>query len=166
MAKGKMTHSIGDLLVDFRSPLRGIDAIAHVCNCKGVMGGGIALQIRQQFPCAYSEYKDYENLKGLKLGTVSDARLANGKIIFNLHAQDDYDRGQLYRRFLNYEALYVALEYVQRCMRIQHQKCLGVPFLMGCDRAGGNWRVVHAMLEHIFCDNGMDVHTTEYDQTD
>jgi hypothetical protein len=32
----------------------------------------------------------------------------------------------------------------------RQQKILGVPYKMACDRAGGDWRVVNAMLETLF----------------
>lgn len=32
--------------------------IAHQCNCRGVMGAGLALQVRNKYSKVYSEYID------------------------------------------------------------------------------------------------------------
>ena len=33
------------------------DAILHQTNCKGVMGAGLALQIRNKYPDVYAKYR-------------------------------------------------------------------------------------------------------------
>ena len=36
---------------------KGLDALAHGCNCAGAMGKGIAVHFRERFPNMYGEYK-------------------------------------------------------------------------------------------------------------
>lgn len=49
------------------------DLIIHQVNCKGVMGGGIALEIRKRFPQVYNRYKEECNKYGNKcLGAFSN----------------------------------------------------------------------------------------------
>jgi O-acetyl-ADP-ribose deacetylase (regulator of RNase III) len=135
--------------------LKQCDAIAHCCNCKGVMGSGIALEIKNRIPSAYSAYKEHESLHRLKLGTVSsivpayqpDFVYSAEHQVYNMHAQADYGYG---KRQVNYEALYHCLGQVKSIMDDRQQKILGVPYNMACDRAGGDWRIVNAMLETIF----------------
>jgi O-acetyl-ADP-ribose deacetylase (regulator of RNase III) len=134
--------------------LKQCDAIAHCCNCKGVMGSGIALEIKNRIPSAYTAYKQYESLNRLKLGTVSSivpayqpAGFQYDHQVYNMHAQADYGYG---KRQVNYEALYHCLGQVKSIMDDRQQKILGVPYKMACDRAGGDWRVVNAMLETLF----------------
>jgi O-acetyl-ADP-ribose deacetylase (regulator of RNase III) len=143
----------GDLLKEFPTNL---DAIGHVCNCQGVMGSGIALVIKNQFPAAYSVYSAHmRHNTGIKLGTISVACVQPQKFIFNLHAQDRYGYDGF--RYINYEAIYSALEI----MRDHCIKCLiksvGFPMNMGCDRAGGDWRIVLAMLEVIFENTDIEI---------
>ena len=38
--------------------------IVHGCNCQGVMGGGVALSIRNQFPTVYNLYRKQYELQG------------------------------------------------------------------------------------------------------
>jgi hypothetical protein len=135
------------------------DAVAHCCNCKGVMGSGIALEIKNRIPSAYAAYKQYETAYGLKLGSVSsadaeyhllgqpDCVYGEGHQVYNLHAQAEYGYG---KRQVDYEALYVALETVKAVMNKRQQNILGVPYKMACDRAGGDWRIVNSMLESLF----------------
>ena len=64
------------------------EVIAHGCNCIGVMGGGIAFQIKNRFPVAFYRYMQRYESSGLNLG---DCQLVeydtNKKVIFNLMTQ-------------------------------------------------------------------------------
>ncbi len=115
-----------------------VDTVLHVVNCQGVMGSGIALQIKKRFPEAYEKYKQVELYQGLTLGGTS----GNDDIV-NLHAQDYYGRG---KRHLNYGAL------AQCLSKVKAIKTIGIPYLIGCDRAGGDWEVVKEMIDFILKD--------------
>jgi hypothetical protein len=41
-------------------------------------------------------------------------------------------------------------------------KQLGVPYKMASDRAGGDWRIVEAMLESVFDSTSIEVVVVEY----
>lgn len=127
-----------------------VDAIAHVCNCQGVMGSGIAQSIKMRYPSAYQAYRRFEEVNsGLRLGTISHAEVKPGKHVFNLHAQQFYGTD---KRYLDYEGLYVSLERMRSCMKVSKARVLGVPYNMGCDRAGGHWAIVESMLNVVFED--------------
>jgi O-acetyl-ADP-ribose deacetylase (regulator of RNase III) len=148
----------GDLLLHFADYSRPIvSAIAHVCNCQGVMGSGVALAIKTRYPEAYNAYKmeELKYINGLPLGTISFAAIRPDKHIYNLHAQRFY--GTDGRRYLDYEALYSSLEKVCDSMCNAGLKTLGVPYKMGSDRAGGDWNVVTAMLTSVFEPHGIKV---------
>ena len=148
----------GDLLLHFADYSRPVvSAIAHVCNCQGVMGSGLALAIKTRYPEAYAAYKNDElkYIGGLPLGTMSFAEIRPGKHIYNLHAQDFY--GKDGRRYLNYEALYVSLERVCKHMNTAGLETLGVPFCMGSGLAGGNWNIVQAMVIAVCKEYGIEV---------
>jgi O-acetyl-ADP-ribose deacetylase (regulator of RNase III) len=149
-------HVKGDLLDYYE---RGeIDVLGHVCNCQNVMSSGVALQIKNKYPYAYKAYVEYDTVYGLELGTVSWG-FDGDKAIANLHAQDDYGRG---RRQLDYEAFYKCLEEVKGMMLHKKYKTVGFPYLIGSDRAGGDFRIVLAMIEVVFED--MDVLIVEWDK--
>ena len=52
------------------------DIIAHQVNCMGVMGSGLAKQIRNKYPEVYANYKDYlKNYKGKILGCSTKCKI-------------------------------------------------------------------------------------------
>lgn len=154
----------GDLLEYFQNGE--CDAIAHCCNCQGVMGSGIAAQIKEVYPEAYLSYKEHEERHGgLKLGTCSYVdygdSLKDSKMVANLHAQNLY--GYDGSRFVDYEALYETLRETAGTMLEYGFKTLGVPYKMACDRAGGDWRIVEAMIQTIFENTGINILVVEYE---
>ena len=67
---------IGDLLT--------CDAniLAHQVNCMGVMGGGIAKQVKEKYPVAFDKYIDFiKNTKDTKLlGKVQIVEVAESQL--------------------------------------------------------------------------------------
>ena len=154
-----ITVDKGDLLKFFTAGK--CDAIAHCCNCQGVMGSGIAAQIKAELPEAYSAYKAYEDQNdGIDLGSISGMAYPKG-FVFNLHAQNLY--GYDGSRFVDYEALYKGLSQTRDMMLSNGLKTLGLPYLMACDRAGGGWRIIEAMLEVLFENSGIDILVIVYE---
>ncbi|BAV80825.1 putative phosphatase [Vibrio phage RYC] len=129
--------------------------LLHVANCQGKMASGIAKEIRERVPEAYNVYKEVEEERGLTLGTVSSA-----KGVVNLHAQKYY--GYDGERYLDYEALAKSLERVKEVLDTSGIKSgakIAVPHLMGCDRAGGAWKIVEAMLEHYLGEHQINIYS-------
>lgn len=135
-------------LLDFPG---GCNIIAHIVNMQGVMGSGVALQIKEEYPVAYEEYKKAFESGNLKLGTISVGTLNNGKKILNICAQEFYGTE---KRQLDYEAFYAAFENIRNKLEESHNKgkiwTLGVPYKIGSDRAGASWRVIETMLLDLF----------------
>jgi O-acetyl-ADP-ribose deacetylase (regulator of RNase III) len=132
----------------------GPQVMMHVCNNKGVMGSGIALQVKNQIPNAYRAYKEFESkFGGIQLGTISTCHN-----VINLHAQDGYGQGI---RHLDYEALYQSLEKAAAYLESAGVERIGVPYRMGSDRAGGDWRIVSAMLNSVFDNPNINVNIYE-----
>ena len=151
-----MIYTEGNLFDNFENKVSpSVDAIAHVCNCQGVMGSGIALQIKQKYPSAYAIYSK----NGQYLNEVTYSEVTHGKYVFNLQAQSNYGRGE---RHLNYEALYICLERVAKKLHDINISRIGIPYLMGCDRAGGSWQIVEAMVDKVFGDFGIEVLAVKY----
>lgn len=121
--------------IEYTSRKPSLRRLLHVVNCQGVMGSGIALQIKNKVPTAYSDYMYGHNNGMLNLGTIS-----SGGFVVNLAAQDLYGRE---KRQLNYGAL---AQCLSQLVNASNQYEMVVPYLMGCDRAGGDWEVVSEML--------------------
>ena len=155
-----ITHVKGDLLDLFRDDK--VNVILHVANCQGIMGSGIAAQIKARYLVAYKRYKDHEHSYGLELGTISYAQMTTSRGIFNLHAQQLYG---VCSRFLNYEALYKCLEAVSTILT-GRKIIIGIPMKMGSDRAGGDWRIVEKMIEVVFENTQHEIIIVDYDKID
>lgn len=65
---------------------KGLQALAHGCNCAGAMGKGIAVELRSRFPKMYAEYKRRCAEGEFELGDVFEWTEA-GLTIFNLGTQ-------------------------------------------------------------------------------
>lgn len=124
--------------------------IVHQCNCQGVMGSGVAFQIRRKYPSVYNVY-----MKGLshsKLGDFIPAKV-DGKIFINLLGQDHFlPRGVCHT---DYAAVRKALE----SLKDYCDDDLAMPKI-GCGLGGGDWKIMSALIEEIFTDR--DVYVYEW----
>ena len=157
----------------------GINNIAHSCNTRNIMGGGIALQIKNRYPEAYEADTEAFNKEYDKngqyihwLGKYSKAEIeskfiANGKgRIYNLYTQASVGIDE---RQVNYEIFWKALKEVQEdLLFIQHEtgepQVLGLPYGISCGLAGGSWRVIKAIIEDIFIDSLLNCYIVKFEQ--
>ena len=142
------------------------DYICHQVNCQGVMGSGIARQIRERFPIVYEAYLDrHHRYMGLgipterMLGSI-DVILENsfGGFVINMYSQNNcgYDG----RRYTSYDAFDIALHEIRR--NVPPGRKIGFPKNIGCGLGGGNWKVISALIEEILGED-YDVYIYEYD---
>src|SRR5699024_5323140 len=89
------------------------DVIAHQVNCKGVMGSGLAKQIRNKYKGVYQKYKrecEEELSRSGKskflLGHTLNVEVGEGKYVANLFGQDGYGRD---KKYTDYPSLKIAL---------------------------------------------------------
>ncbi len=133
----------GDLL---KQP---VDIIAHQTNCMGVMGAGIALQIRTQLLTSdeYNKYVKRCKERGADLlGHTQLLEAPDGRIIANCFGEKiPTGKGQN----TDYNALMHALARVKNYAKMSGLK-VGVPGLMGCGLAGGKWPIVRDMMYKLF----------------
>lgn len=137
--------------------------IGHSCNCFSTMGSGIAKQIKERYPLAYRMDQQYSLTPQERLGRVSFAYYPESPlIIFNLYGQYFYGRG----RHTDYTALadsvYEMFEIIRNMpldvkQKFPHVK-LGLPYLMGCVRGGGNWSKVKDILHFYSNEYGIDIY--------
>lgn len=122
----------------------GITLIAHSVSCDYPMGSGIAKQIKDRYPEAYaahaSQLNSISHRKNL-LGFISTAELSPGKFIANLYTQLNDGAN---KRQVDYEAFYSSLELLNKA----YPECvIGLPHKISCDLAGGNWKIISAIIE-------------------
>jgi O-acetyl-ADP-ribose deacetylase (regulator of RNase III) len=122
--------------------------ICHQVNCMGVMGTGIALQIRNRYPAAYDQYCEWckyhrHNLRVL-LGFAQTVNVGDDLFIANVFGQFAYGRE---RPHTDYNAVQTAFKGLARVREevLPHLK-LYIPYKMGCGNAGGDWERYKAII--------------------
>lgn len=142
------------------------DAILHQVNCQGVMGSGVAKQVREKFPAVFRYYKarcDEDKKFKEQTGCVRSSLLGlaqicykedylvgqvkDTQVIVNLFAQDNY--GYDGNCYTDYDALRKSLQTVNK--QFSGEK-VAIPYLMACHRGGGDWNVVSKMIEETLTD--------------
>ena len=125
----------GDLLADEE-----LEAVAHGCNCVGLMGAGIAKSIAERYPKMYEEYRDLCKQKKFNLGDIFVWRSDNGKYVFNLATQSHTGPNAKYTAIQ--KSIRKMLDYASQHNIIN----IGVPRI-GCGIGGLNWNMVSTILK-------------------
>lgn len=124
------------------------DVILHQVNCKGKMGAGLALQIKNKYPFVYKQYAALCASAARSsdlLGEVLTVPVSDVQSIGNLFAQDGYAfYGYAGRCMTDYDALRKCLKTIGREYK---GKTVALPYLLGCGLAGGDWNIVKEIVE-------------------
>lgn len=146
-------YVIGDLLES------NCDYICHQVNCQGVMGSGIAKQIKEKWPEVYDDYKELCTNLGPRtlLGTIDIVETSTGRNVINMFSQFNY--GYNGSRFTSYDAFCRALEQIRDYTA--PGSTIGFPKKIGCGLGGGDWKIISAMIESILGETH-DVYIYEY----
>ena len=130
-----------------------IDVLIHGCNCMGIMGKGLAKQIKETFPEAYKIIK-----KGNYPGMIN-AVLIEDSFIVNAFTQINIGKASKKYTSLtpinNYkeeledteENRYIFIRESLKKLKkhFSHLK-IGIP-MMGAGLAGGNWGIIKNIIE-------------------
>ena len=149
----------------------GADIICHQVNCQGVMGSGIAKQVREKYPVVYEKYKHHcdiyspKALLGIAQFVGTQERHDTPFLgIFNLYAQEKY--GYDGKQYTNYDAIYKCLEKLKESIPENpkgEKYVVAIPYMMSCCRGGGNWETVYGFIEDILGnDERFDILICEY----
>ena len=129
--------------------------IAHQVNCQGVMGSGIAKQIKDKYPNVFSPYrKFFVNNKFTALGKCQIVKAEDNKYIANLFGQYKYGRD---KQYTDYKALEEAL-FSLKVSAKDHNLSVAIPYNIGCGLAGGNWETVYKIIEEVFHDHDVTLY--------
>lgn len=117
--------------------------ICHQVNCQGVMGAGLARQVRAKYPEVYSQYTKYcygKYRPGL-LGTVQAVKVSPDQYVCNLFGQCNYGTD---KRYTDYDAVRKALRTIAHYFP---NRTVAIPYKMGCNLGGGDWPTVLSIIE-------------------
>lgn len=126
--------------------------IAHQVNCKGVMGAGVARQVKEKYSKVFIQYQNLCIANPIRnlLGLAQLCVVSKDKVIANLFAQESY--GYDGRQYTDLSALYTALSGLKKYAEF-HDYSIAIPYKIGCVRGGANWEnEVFPMIEIIFKD--------------
>ena len=139
----KIVYKTGNLL-DTQT-----DVIAHQVNCRGVMGSGVAKQIRNKWPIVFEKYRQkYEVWNESLIGECQLVQVNDNQHVANLFGQNDY--GNDGKQYTSYDAIYDALTSLAVQMMDNGMESVAFPFKMSSDRGGADWEVILAMIESVF----------------
>jgi len=135
--------------------------ICHQVNCKGVMGSGLALQVRQKYYEVYEDYlKEVNNAEKdpeILLGTSRVVGIGNDQYIINMFGQDGFSREGI---DTDYEALKACLVGIKQIAE-QMNFSIALPYKIGCGLGGGDWNIVYGMIEEVFEDYDVSIYNIE-----
>lgn len=140
------------------------EIMCHQVNCQGVMGAGLAKQVRTKYPAVYELYKsvcvahsaDPDSLLGWAM--IVETNDSNSKFIANLFAQNGFRKGPSDTQvYTDYNALARAVDEVVKMAEAYGVKAVAVPLNMGCGLAGGDWNVVKDILKSSFQDSPVNL---------
>lgn len=128
------------------------DVAFHCANVHCTMGSGVAYFLRKKWPAVYDADLETEKVPpDDKLGNYTYAGVDHNKTVFNLYGQVGIGNdGTVIGRNCQYDHLYNAM--FRACDHIcafRENVQIGIPKYMACCRAGGNWKIVSAMLESL-----------------
>lgn len=142
-----ITNHNGDILQS------GAPVIVHQVNCKGVMGAGLAKQVRILYPSVYTRYQDFSvsrtpaQLLGFSLWTSINKDSAPPFIV-NCYAQNGFGRG---KPQTDYGALESCFRDVKTICESSYKNCtIAIPDHIGCGLAGGDWQIVQGVINNVF----------------
>ena len=130
-----------------------VNIICHQCNCMGVMGSGVAKQVKDKYPRVFEKYKDACEKDLVKLGSCQVVAIddTKTKCVANLFGQWNF--GGDGKRYTSYDAIYSALEKLADYCKRKNVQSVAFPYKMSCDRGGASWNIIYAMIEDVFKDN-------------
>ena len=138
--------------IDVRKPVgEGRKIIAHCCNDLGRMGSGVAKALMDQWPQVRSQYVQWYatdthigNPLKFELGAVQFIYCERDIVVANVIGQHDI-RAIKGIPPVRYEALRQGFDRIAQVAEF-YNSTVHVPYLMGCDLAGGNWETVEEIL--------------------
>lgn len=122
--------------------------IVHQTNCMGVMGSGLAKQVKAKYPEVFNAYYHFckTNVVEDILGSALICEANDGKIIANVFGQNNYGTD---KQYTDYDALRHGLEEVKSFAE-ERNLTVALPYKLGCGKGGGDWEVVSKIIEEVF----------------
>lgn len=123
--------------------------IVHGCNSKGVMGSGVALAVKEEYPNTFNKYQQacrevsmMESIVGIVVWT---SELGGDLLIANAITQETFGR-DTYTRYVSYDAIDTCFRHINHIATNRDMK-VHIPKI-GAGLGNGNWEVIEAIINH------------------
>jgi len=130
------------------------DALVNTVNTVGVMGKGLALQFKKEFPQNYKIYhqacKDKSFTIGNLIVTEEESLLYGKKTIIDLPTKTDW------RKPSEYSYIEIGLERLASLIQERNIKSIAIPSL-GTGHGGLDWNQVRTIIERILKDVNSEI---------
>lgn len=133
----KIRYEQGDLLA---GPQR---VKCHGANALGVMGAGVALQIKKKWPNVFEIYQLRHQTFGLKLGEIIPVYTTDGFLILNCITQQNTGTHQ---RQVDYDAVETIFRQINDKVLDWEVSEVAMPRI-GAGLAGGDWNIISEIIE-------------------
>lgn len=117
--------------------------LAHGCNNRGVMGSGIAKQIRKKYEPAYDYYRYIYNHGKLKMGEIYPYDCGD-KVIINCITQNGYGRDGA--RYVDYDSIIKCFNSMNSMFSKNDH--VAMP-MIGAGLGGGSWTVISEIIQDV-----------------
>lgn len=131
--------------------------IAHQVNTEGVMGVGLAKELRTRYPGVYETYHkicenySYDDL----IGKIQILKISETQRVANLFAES-LNKSYEGDRKTDYDALRICLQ------KLNAQKTsIAIPYKLGCGLGGGDWDLVLQMIKEELVDCDVEICSLE-----
>lgn len=143
----------GFKVIEKKGDLLDLDAniICHQVNCLGIMGGGIALQIKKKWPLVFEQYKEYcdkhieapEEMLGKAFMSPAD-----GRWVANIFSQFGVGTDQQQTDYASIEeGIKDLFTWICKSRNaLGNEISIGIPKNYGCGLGGGDWNIVESIF--------------------
>jgi O-acetyl-ADP-ribose deacetylase (regulator of RNase III) len=118
------------------------NTLVNTVNCVGVMGAGIALQFKHQFPMMFERYRRDCTIGGVYTpGCVVPFLHTDGRIILNVATKN----------YRHHPSSYHWIDKIVNTLAdgMRRDTVMAIPPL-GCGHGGLDWKIVHSKIVLIF----------------
>lgn len=119
--------------------------IIHGCNAQGVMGSGVAKQLRHKYPEIYDYYVEFIDNNVPPLGKVNFVAVTQNLIIANCITQKYYGRDG--GKYVSYSALQNCFITVNECCKQESITEVHIPYLIGAGLGGGDPKYIMSLIK-------------------
>ena len=141
---------------DLLSDIQPNTIILNQVNCLGLMGSGLALEIRNKWSNVYSEYSKFCQDNPNPFGSIQLIGVGKNTMVCNAFGQMGISRTKLMTDYGVWKLrilpkLHMTLELLEQKTSIRWK--IRCPFGIGCGLGGGNWDTMLGLIENEFKDS-------------